>query len=123
MPYDPSVEQDPRNWLALDDEERLSEALAYHKRSKIKPPNSQLHAIMHVAVENQVAEGYEAAVRALGRLLDEGLERHEAIHAIASRLATQMHGLMGGAASEFDRAAYDRDLNALTADAWTKNVG
>ena len=57
--------------------------LHYHRRAGIFPPNEQLHATFHVVVENQIALGDELPVRrAVDRLMAEGLDRHQAVHAV-----------------------------------------
>jgi hypothetical protein len=122
MRYDPSAAPDPQRWLALDEDERIDLVLGYHRRTKIKLPSPRVHAALHVMVENQLAEGYEAAVAALARLIAGGLQRHEAIHAIASVAIVQMNALMQGGAHVFDRAAYDRELAAFTIERWRKGM-
>jgi hypothetical protein len=63
----------------------------YHRRTRVKLPNQRLHAAIHVAVENQIAMGDELPVHGvLDRLQAEGLDRHDAIHAIGSALAEHM---------------------------------
>jgi hypothetical protein len=68
--------------------DRIDAVIAYHKRAK-KPvgENKRLHATAHVIVENQAAMGDATVVPAtLDRLMREGLDRHDAIHAIGSVL-------------------------------------
>jgi Domain of unknown function (DUF1841) len=120
--YDPSTQPRALDWLALDEQERIAQVLAYHQRAKVPLPNARVHAAMHVAVENQLAEEYPAAVATLERLVIEGLQRHEAIHAIASVLARQMHELLQ-TRKLFDPALYERELNALSARSWMKGSG
>jgi hypothetical protein len=122
MRYDPSDAPDPQRWLALTEDERIDVVLRHHRRTKVKLPTPRMHAGLHVMVENQLAEGYEAAVAALARLIAGGLQRHEAIHAIASVAIEQMHALMRGGAQVFDTAAYDRELAALTVERWLKGT-
>ena len=123
MAYDPLKGPDPKRWIWLNEEVRLSEVLAHHKRAKIKLPNAQLHAIMHVVVENQVAENFEPAVRALARLMGKGLDRHEAVHAIAWVFSQQVHDVIDERVPEFDRGAYAGCLEALTAEKWKREAG
>lgn len=75
-----------------------------------------MHAIIHAAVETQLAEGHGHALKALRRLLDEGLDRHDAVHAVGSVLAEQIYGALKG--SSFDEAAYQQGLDALSAESW-----
>jgi hypothetical protein len=122
MRYDPSAPPDPQRWLGLTEDERIDVVLRHHRRTKVKLPAPRMHAALHVMVENQLAEGYEAAVAALARLTASGLQRHEAIHAIASVAIVQMHASMQGGAQVFDTAAYDRELAALTAERWLNGM-
>lgn len=55
--YDPDASPAPQKWLQADEDERIAWAAAYHRRHKVKLPNLQLHAAIHVAVENQIASG------------------------------------------------------------------
>lgn len=88
-------------------------AEAYHRRAGIELPNTKVHAVMHVIIENQVALGDELPVRrAIERLMGEGLDRHEAVHAVGSVLAAHMSDtLKAGAANN---AAYNAAVERLT---------
>lgn len=67
----------------MGESERLDLVLAYHQRQGDKLPNPNAHAVVHVIVENQVALADETPVAgAKERLIQERLDRHEAIHAI-----------------------------------------
>ena len=85
--YDPDTSTASIQWLELDESERIELVAAYHRRRKIRLPNAQLHAVIHVVVENQVALGEDVVVNALARLQAEGLNRHEALHAIGGDVA------------------------------------
>src|SRR5258706_15284518 len=84
MRYDPKVQPEPSEWLALDEQERIGLVEAYHRAVRTKLPNVAAHACLHAIVENQIAEGLEPLVRAIVRLMKEGLSRHDAVHAIGS---------------------------------------
>lgn len=118
MPYDPATDTDPLRWLDSSELNRLDQVLEFHSRSHVDLPHARLHAALHVTVENQLAEGYEPTVATLRRLLDEGLDRHEAIHAIGSVVTEQMFDLLSGATTSFDHDAYEQALSALSADGW-----
>jgi len=83
--YDPDIPPNPADGLALDEQERLQLAQAYHRAARVELPDLGVHAIMHIIVENQI-EGLQFVVRAMSRLMDQGLSRYEAIHAIGSVL-------------------------------------
>jgi Domain of unknown function (DUF1841) len=118
--YDPLKEPDPQEWLALDEQERIDLVRDYHRGAGIRLPNDNVHAVLHVVVENQVALGDEIPVgRTLRRLMSEGLDRHEAVHAISSVLAEHMHNLSKGAVTGEDpNAGYMAKVEQLTAETW-----
>src|SRR3979490_3401617 len=84
----------PSGWLETDEGERIELVASYHRRREINLPNAQLHAVIHVVVENQLALGEPVVVETLARLQNEGLSRHDALHAIGSVLATDLYALM-----------------------------
>ena len=121
--YDPLSPPDPADWQATDEAERIRLVEMFHRRARVRIPGPEMHALMHVIVENQIALGDEIPVRrAALRLMDEGLDRHEAIHAIASVLAGQMFDLAREPtkASDTTQTYYAR-LEQLTAESWRKS--
>jgi hypothetical protein len=87
MRYDANDELDPETWLALDETERIDLVIDHHRRTRVQLEDPKLHAMTHVVVENQIALGDGAPVKGtLDRLMAEGLDRHDAIHAIGSIL-------------------------------------
>jgi hypothetical protein len=85
--YDPSATLDPEKWDLLDEDEKMALVQQYHEESDSDLPDLALHSLVHTIVENQIALGDEIPVAAtLARLEREGLDRHDAIHAIASIL-------------------------------------
>ncbi len=107
-------------WLATDESLRIAAVESHHRGLPDHPdmPNHHLHAVMHVIVENQVAVDDLPEVRpTLKRLLDAGLARHEAVHAIGSVVAEALFKVMKEHA-EFDRAFAARSLAKLRADDW-----
>ncbi len=119
MRYDPAEAPDRAEWLDLDESERLTLVEAYHRRAKVRLPNPQAHTIFHVIVENQALDDDLPVGRAITRLMDEGLDRHEAVHAIGSVLAGYINELMGdGGPPEFPTEAYKAEIERLTAESW-----
>ena len=118
--YDPLEAPEPEEWLAIDEGERIHLAQSYHRRARVRLPNEKVHAVVHVVVENQIALGDETPVqRTVQRLMAEGLDRHEAIHAVASLLAEFMHDLVNNPGSRTgSNQAYVAALQRLTAEAW-----
>jgi hypothetical protein len=127
--YDPFTEPDPQQWLAMDEQQRIDLVVAYHRRAGIRFPREQLHAIIHVVVEKQIADPELSVRRIAQRLMSEGLDRHEAIHAIGSVLAGHLNDLMreveagrNPVESESDpHKVYFDELEALTAEEWRRS--
>jgi hypothetical protein len=116
--YNPDTPQP--GWLETDEGERIERVASYHRGTKIHLPDAQLHAVIHVVVENQLALGEEVVVHTLARLQSEGLSRHDALHAIGSVLATDLYELMQEGTdtnSDAYRRYLDR-LQKLTANDW-----
>jgi hypothetical protein len=122
--YDPLKAPDPEEWLALGEQQRIILAQDYHRRAGIRLPNATLHATMHAVVENQIALGDETPVpRVMLRLMDEGLDRHQAIHAIGSVLLGHIYDLLK---SQPDPGTepnkpYFAALERLTAEDWRRS--
>ena len=91
--YDPLNAPDPDEWQSMDEDERITLVMEHHRESGVELPNEQLHAVVHVVVENQIALGDEMSAQAtLERLMREGLDRHDAIHAVGSVLVDFVQG-------------------------------
>ena len=123
--YDPNLDPDPTEWLALDEGDRIALVVEYHRVSGISVPNLQLHAAFHATVETQIAMCEELPVqRTLRRLVREGLERHDAIHAIGSALAETMHEMLKVEEREGEdpNPTYFAALDHLTAKRWRRHA-
>ncbi len=123
MKYNPLVAPDPKEWLSIDEDLRVQMVLDYHLEAGIRIPKSYLHAIIHTIVENQAALGEKTPVeQTLRRLMDEGLDRHDAIHAVGSVLINHVWNLMyeGGRSTDTadPHAAYFEEVRQLTAQKW-----
>ncbi len=122
--YDPEIAPDATEWLALDEGARLILVEAYHRDARIRLPKAarRLHATIHTVVENQLASNDEPVVRALARLLKEGLSRHDAVHAIGSFVAEQIYDVLKlKDPPETARIRYYAAIERLTAAEWRKN--
>lgn len=93
--YDPFDPPEPAVWLTLGEQDRMDRVLAYHHSVGDRGENEVMHCTLHVIVENQVAMGETMApVREkLRQLMAQGLDRHQAVHAIAIVLARHMFRL------------------------------
>jgi hypothetical protein len=122
--YDPDRAPDPKEWLALGEEERLMRIEAYHRLAHIPSPDGALHALFHIAVENRIAEGDETPVQStVARLMSEGLDRHQALHAVASKLAEQQLTVAkSGGKSGYSPEAYFAAIQTLTAESWRREM-
>jgi hypothetical protein len=121
--YDPLAAPAPEEWLALDEGERIRLVDEYHRRARVRLPDRKAHAIFHSVIENQIAAGDEIPVRrTLARLMDEGLDRHEAIHAIGMALSEHIWNLWHGSEPKADpNAPYFAALERLTAEEWRRS--
>lgn len=117
--YERELAPSPEQWLALSEDERLSLVENYHEHARVQLPNAPLHAVMHTIIETQLAERVPESVTALERLRREGLDRHEALHAIGSVLVPHLVKLLhNGAGSDDPNAEYFAELKRLTATQW-----
>ena len=118
--YDPNQPPDPSDWLETDEVTRVTLVTEHHSGAEPALPNERLHAAMHVVVENQIALGEKPATETVERLMREGLDRHDAVHAIGAVLAQDIHALLSAGKGSFDQDRYRRRLDKLTAKKWRK---
>lgn len=119
--YDPDQAPDPQAWLALDEDVRIAQAGVFHKKRRIRTPNLKAHAAFHAIVENQIAEDMAAVVRAVPRLMAQGLSRHDAIHAIGWVLSQHLYDLMTCETPDepgVANARYAAEVERLQAQDW-----
>jgi hypothetical protein len=122
--YDPDVAPNPAAWLALDEGEQIALVEAYHRRAGMDLPQVTLRAAIHAVVERQLAIALPPVVSALARLEHEGLDRHDAIHAIGAVLAEHLRQLMAdeGMVADAD-SRYFAALDRLSAASWRREFG
>jgi hypothetical protein len=121
--YDPLTAPDAEQWLALDETERIQLALDFHARARVELPNAEAHAVLHAVVENQIALGDATPVRGkLRQLMAQGLDRHDAVHAIASVLVHYLSRLTRDPEAAGDvNAGYYSALKRLNARKWRQS--
>ena len=97
MRYNADITPDPHAWLETDEADRLIAIEAFHARVRDRSPSPRLHALIHLVVENQFVMPDQEDVReTFARLRNEGLDRHEALHALGSVLAEQLLDIAKG---------------------------
>ena len=121
--YDPMVAPDPEEWLAMDEGERLALIRAYVEECEPGIEGEMMHVGMHMMVENQIAMGDEIPVReGHERLMGEGLDRHEAIHAVAMAFAHVLSDAKGEPDAGMSERYYE-ELENITAETWRASGG
>lgn len=118
--YDPNVSPLVDEWLALDEDERLELVMDFHSEVEDRGASREVHASIHVIVENQIAMEVENVPRTLAKLIRQGLNRHEAIHAIGAIITQDTFSLLKGHVDAWDSKRYRRKLEKLTAKRWRK---
>jgi hypothetical protein len=84
-----------------------------------------LHVNIHGTIENQLADDTPPFVaKALLKLTDNGVSRHEAIHVIGNALAEQIWTMMAQG-QEYDQEKYRHDVNRYVSErlAWEAELG
>jgi len=119
--YNATIAPEPEQWLASDEQERLIAVEEHHRRMRARVSELELHSAIHVTVENQLAEGVTATVDTFERLLDEGLDRHDAIHAIGTVVAELI--LRGPRSWRNPEDELRRRLALLDARRWRASTG
>lgn len=119
--YDPFIKPDPEKWLAMDEAERIALIEIYHEDAGIEIEGVMAHMTFHCIIENQIAEGDEVVSATLKRLKREGLDRHDAIHAIASVLAGRFYDVFArDKGAKNSNLLYYRKLKKLSAKRWLR---
>jgi hypothetical protein len=119
--YNPEHAPVGNEWLEIDEDERLMLVEQYHRDARIRLPKSarRVHATMHTIVENQLALNDEPVVKALDRLMREGLTRHDALHAIGCLVSEQIYDILKhNETPDASKARYYAAIEQLTAAAW-----
>jgi uncharacterized protein YoaH (UPF0181 family) len=108
--YDPLKAPDPTQWLALDEGARMELVTDYHASAGVALPNARVHAAMHVGVEK------------VRQLMVQGVNRHDAIHAVASVLVNHLYDMAKGKAPAGDpNERYYAALKRLNARKWLRS--
>lgn len=92
--YNPAKSPDRAEWRALSERDRIDLIYEYHDFIGETGENMEAHAAIHAAIETQIAEDVPEIRVTLGRLRKQGLNRHDAIHALGSILAQHMQNII-----------------------------
>jgi len=124
--YNPNETPNPEEWLELSEFERIDLVEEFHEKSddslNLKDNQAKLHASVHVTVENQIAQGLEPVLETIDRLIREGLDRHDAVHAVGAVVAENIFAMMRGKQSSWNEKSYGKRLRKLTAKRFLKGV-
>ncbi|MEJ2622113.1 MAG: DUF1841 family protein [Candidatus Thiodiazotropha sp.] len=120
--YKPSQPPDAEEWLEMDEAERIRLVSEFHDEEgdDLLDGARELHSSFHVIVENQIAMKESLVSETIDKLTRQGLDRHEAIHAVAALLSEDIFDLYKGNIEKFDQKKYRRKLEKLTAKRWRK---
>lgn len=121
MKYKVSIPPNKEEWLSLDEADRVKLVEDFIKRyeKEISPGAVNMHACAHVLVENQLALETEPTPRVYKRLISEGLDRHNVIHAIGAVVNEHLYeSLIAG--KEIPYSKCQARLEKLTAKNWLK---
>ncbi len=121
MKYDPQVAPDAETWLGMGEEAQISIVREYHKTCAPERLKEDLHAAFHVMIENQLAQNEEPVQETLERLTKDGLDRHEAIHAMCAVLIEHKYDIVHrGSTGSNAKEMYYQDLARLVASEWKR---
>lgn len=120
--YNPNICPNPEDWLAIDEKARIDLVRESLKKYEDDLDNdaAELHSLIHVIVENQLALGVELIPETIDKLMRQGLDRHGAIHAIGAIISGFIMELKEGASVEFSPKQYRIKLEKITAKRWRK---
>ena len=79
--YDSSIATDPHVWQSTPPQERLRQIRNFYLNTY--GPANKLHLLLHLNVETKIALGHGPTVKAMTRLANRGLTRHQALTTIA----------------------------------------
>jgi hypothetical protein len=120
--YDVSRAPDAAEWLQLDEAARIALVAEAHRRTRGSVGgNEEAHASIHVVVEDRLAMGHAAVVTAYERCRAAGVDRHNAIHALASVVTNHMVAVLESQAG-FDQATADQDFESIDPEKWKRKL-
>jgi len=122
--YNPLVEPNKDKWLASSEFDRVDSVREFHENSEDDEFEEDgalsIHSTLHVIVENQLAMGVDLIPETVAKLTRQGLDRHEAIHAIGAVISKDIFDIVSGEKTEFSPKKYRKKLDKITAKRWKK---
>jgi hypothetical protein len=118
--YDPNVAPDRFEWIDTDESEQMQRIMEFHESRGDYGESLEGHVALHMAIETQIATDTPQVEATLGRLMMQGLTRHDAIHAIGSVLAESIQEALESKESgaENANANYYEKLSRFNASDW-----
>ena len=121
MEYDPQKAPDPGQWLDLSEDAQIRIVREYHHSGAPGLLKEELHAALHVMIENQLALKEKPVRDTMDRLGRDGLDRHDSIHAIGTVLMEHMYDTVHrGSHGANTKEMYYQDLAHLSASEWSE---
>jgi len=119
MKYDPLNPITPDQWLALDEDERLSMVFAYLDGIDESIEEKQVLGMLLTVAENQVALGDEMPVKAaVDRLEMEGLDRFTALLAVQEVFGELMQDMAQNPDLEYSPELHKKRLAEIDSKVW-----
>ena len=118
--YDAATPPEALAWLETGEEARIQLVVDYHTSIGDVGDNARTHCLLHVIIENQIAMGgaMEPVRERMRQLMAQGLDRHNALHALCSVLIRHMNWIgMSNIKGDQD-ARYFREIRRMTAQKW-----
>lgn len=122
--YHPSQAPNSEEWLETDESIRLDLVKQCHELAGVEFQEGaeNMHAVIHVIVENQIALQVNPVPATVDKLVRQGLSRHEAIHAVGAVLSGDLFEIANNNQNH-DIKCYRKRLEKLTAKRWKKVNG
>jgi len=121
--YNPQIAPNREQWLESSEFDRIDAVREFHDTDEdndLEDNALSIHSSIHVIVENQLAMEIELLPETLAKLMRQGLDRHDAIHAIGAIISDDIFSIISGEKTEFSPKEYRGKLAKITAKRWRK---
>ncbi len=118
--YDAATPPEALAWLEMGEEARIQLVVDYHTSIGDVGDNARTHCLLHVIIENQIAMGgaMEPVRERMRQLMAQGLDRHNALHALCYVLIRHMNWIAMSNIKGDQDARYFREIRRMTAQKW-----